>query len=280
MIDYHSKEPVADFDLIFSNILVSVKDTGKPFDALENSTWTLIDYEWTFGKQVDTKELAFRAVYCYLLEDEKRNKLSLDLIMQELEMTDTEAEEYRTEEKSFQRFVTGHHRSMVELRDLIGHKCFKPEGFLEKIRLEEQRGRIQIYEDRGQGFQEETSFFADGCVTEDEQGFHLILHVEAGVQQLRIDPAFADCMVRIKELKWNGEDLPWGGKTSILTTNGTRLDDTGSFVFATEDPNLVISLQGQPFEEVNFLEVCIERSFIGREMALDVENAAKRRLRL
>ncbi len=280
LVDYHSKEPVADFDLIFSNILISAKDAAKPFDALQNSFWTLIDYEWTFGKQVDTKELVFRAVYCYLLEDEKRNKLDLDLIMQELGIRDEEAEEYRTQEKAFQRFVTGNHRSMVEIRDLIGHKCFKPEGFLEKIRLEERRGRIQVYEDRGQGFQEETSFFADEQMAEDEQGIHLTLSVEAGVKRLRIDPAFADCMVRIKQLNWNDKNLVWSGKASVLTTNGTRLDDTGSFVFSTEDPNLVVSLEGQPFEEVNVLEVCVERSFIGREMALDIENAAKRRLRL
>ena len=79
MIDHNSKEPVADFDLIFSNILISAKDAGKPFDALNNSIWTLIDYEWTFGKQMDTKELAFRAFYCYLLEDNKRNKLDLEI---------------------------------------------------------------------------------------------------------------------------------------------------------------------------------------------------------
>lgn len=280
LVDYHSKEPVADFDLIFSNILISAKDAAKPFDAMQNSFWTLIDYEWTFGKQVDTKELVFRAVYCYLLEDEKRNKLDLDLIMQELGIRDEEAEEYRTQEKAFQRFVTGNHRSMVEIRDLIGHKCFKPESFLEKIRLEERRGRIQVYEDRGLGFKEEDSFFADEQMSEDEQGIHLTLSVEAGVKRLRIDPAFADCMVRIKQLNWNGKSLVWSGKASVLTTNGTRLDDTGSFVFSTEDPNLVVSLEGQPFEEVNVLEVCMERSFIGREMALDIENAAKRRLRL
>lgn len=280
MVDYHSKKPVADYDLIFSNILISIKDAGKPFHALDNSIWTLIDYEWTFGKQVETKELAFRAVYCYLLEDRKRDKLNLDLIMRELDITDEDAGEYRVQEKSFQRFVTGHHRSMVELRDLIGYQCFKPEGFLEKIRLEEKRGRIQVYEDRGQGFQEETSYFAGDQVTEEGQELRLILTVEAGVRQIRIDPAFADCMVRIRELKWNDKSLAWNGKASVLTANGTRLDDTGSFVFPTEDPNLVISLQGQPFEEVNFLELCMERSFLGREMALDVENAAKRRLRL
>ena len=280
MVDHHSKEPVADFDLIFSNILISRKDAAKPFDAIDNSVWTLIDYEWTFGKQVDTKELAFRAIYCYLLEDKKRNALDLDLLLGELGVTDSDAEEYRMQEKSFQRFVTGRRRSMVELRDLLAHRCYDPFEFLERIRLEEANGRIQIYEDLGQGFEEDTSFFVDNMVEKRGRELSLVLTVESGVRQIRIDPAFMDCMVQIKKLRWNDADLPWTGKTSVLTSNGTRLDDTSSFVFPTNDPNLVISLEGQHQEEVNTLEFCMERSLLEREIALDIEKAAKRRFRL
>lgn len=280
LVDHHSREPVADFDLIFSNILVGRKDTAKPFDAVDNSVWTLIDYEWTFGKQVDTKELAFRAIYCYLLEDRKRNALDLDRILGELGVTDADAEEYRTQEKAFQRFVTGKRRSMVELRDLLMHSCYDPFEFLERIRLEEERGRIQIYEDMGEGFKEETSFFVNNMVVKRDRELSLTLTVESGVRQLRIDPAFVECAVRIKQLRWNEADLPWSGKASVLTTNGTRLDDTGSFVFSTNDPNLVISLEGQRQEEVNTLEFCMERSMLESEIARDMENAAKRRFRL
>ena len=42
----------------------------------------------------------------------------------------------------------------------------------------------------------------------------------------------------------------------------------------------MISLEGLPQEEVNTLEFGMERIFVGREMAQDMENAAKRRLRL
>lgn len=280
MLRHHAKEPVSDYDMIFSNILISAKDSAKPFDGIDNSVWTLIDYEWTFGKQTDPKELAFRAVYCYLLEDGKRNKLELDKILEELQIRDEEAAEYREQEKAFQHFVTGPKRSMSDMWNLIGHKCFRPEEFLEKIRLEERRGHIQVYEDRGQGFSEEESFFADGCAKEEEQGLRLTLTVEAGVRNLRVDPAFAECMIKLREIKWNDVPLVWKGKASVLATNGTKLDDTGSFVFSTEDPNLVISLEGLPFEETNFLEISMERAFLGREMALDMESAAKRRLRL
>lgn len=277
---YGCEKPVADFDLVFSNILIEAKDAGKPFDALENSIWTLIDYEWTFERQIDTKELAFRAIYCYILEDRKRNKLNLDMIFEELQITDEEAEEYREQEKTFQRLVTGNERSMRELRDLIGYRCFQPECYLEKTALEESRGRVQIYVDKGEGFQEETSFFADDQITEDKDGMHLSLAIEAGIKRVRLDPAFTDCLIDVKQLEFNGADLWEKGKTSVLTTNGTQLDDTESFVFPTKDPNLIISLENLPFEEVNFLEICFERSFLGSRMAENVERAAKKRIRL
>ena len=283
MLDYHSERPVADFDLIFSNILIAPKDASRPFDGLTNSLWTLIDYEWTFGKQVDTKELAFRAVYCYLLEDEKRNRMDLDSVMAKLAVNDEEAEEYRAREKAFQHFVTGRQRSMVELWRLIGHNCFEGNELVERRLLDHYQQRIQIYEDRGQGFHEEESFFADrlDCLEKDEQGtLYLTWEADPGVRQLRIDPAFKDCIVRIRELTWNGRELVRSGKNSVLTTNGTELDNTGSFVFPTEDPNLVINLQGQIFEEKNVLKLCMERSLLERQIALDVENAAKRRFRL
>lgn len=47
---------MTDFDLIFANILV------------DGTTWSLIDYEWTFDGRMGAKELAYRALYCYELE--------------------------------------------------------------------------------------------------------------------------------------------------------------------------------------------------------------------
>lgn len=274
LLDYHSETPVADYDPIFSNILVSPQNAAKPFDPLQGSTWTLIDYEWTLEKQVDTRELAFRAIYCYLLEDRKRNVLDPDLLLQELGITEEMAEEYRSREMAFQRSVTGQHCAMSELQSQIGHKCYRPLDFLENIHLEDSLGNIQVYEDRGQGFQEETSYFPDETVMADEQGLHVTLTLDAGLQKLRIDPAHAGCLVRIRQLEWNGSPLPWTGTDSVMTSNGTRLADTGSFVFSTQDPNLVISLEGQPSLETNTLKLCLERSYLGPKMALEVEKMA------
>lgn len=280
ILDYRSEMPVADFDMIFSNILVGAKDAGKPFDGLENSIWTLIDYEWTFSRQMETKELAFRALYCYMLEYDKRNRLDFDRLMNELGISDKEAEECREQERAFQRFVTGNQRSMVEIRNLIGHECFRPENFLEKMRWENFSGRIQVYLDKGQGFSEEESFFPTEGLTKEESVLNLCLAIEAGVKQVRVDPAFADCVILMKTIRFNDTELDILGKKSVLTTNGIKLDDTGSFVFPTDDPNIVISLEGLPFDEENFLTLRFERSFVSREMAENIGTAARRRFRL
>lgn len=75
-VGFGEEVPVADFDLIFANILV------------DGDHWTLIDYEWTFDRVIDTKALAFRAIYCYVLENERRNALELDRILDRLDITE------------------------------------------------------------------------------------------------------------------------------------------------------------------------------------------------
>ena len=52
--------------MIFPNILVN------------GPIWTVIDYEWTYGKTIPSREIAFRALYCYIQEDKKRVKLDVD----------------------------------------------------------------------------------------------------------------------------------------------------------------------------------------------------------
>ena len=57
LISYGEDKAVTDYDLIFANILV------------DDDRWTVIDYEWTVEKRISPAEVAFRAVYCYVLEE-------------------------------------------------------------------------------------------------------------------------------------------------------------------------------------------------------------------
>ena len=97
-ISFNPEYPVSDYDLVFSNILV------------DGDTWTVIDYEWTFAKKTEPRELAFRAFYCYLLEDEKRAKADMGFVLKELHITEEEAQLYKERETAFQKYVTGNGR--------------------------------------------------------------------------------------------------------------------------------------------------------------------------
>lgn len=258
---YHADYPAADFDLIFGNVII------------KDDTWTVIDYEWTFGKVVEAKELAFRAVYCYLLEDEKRNKFNLDLILEELNVTPEEAENYREQERAFQKFVTGKNRSMSEIRNLLGNRIMQPLKWLEKLEEGALVNRVQIYEDRGSGFSEEESYFVPDAY-QGEQEIELELKVDGNVQALRIDPSMDACVVKIAELTWNGERISLQNK-KVFTTNGKQLKSAEVIVFPTKDPNLCIRVSGLTCRPENLLSAKLEivrlSMSVAEAMALSVK---------
>ncbi len=254
-IGYNSHMPVSDFDMAFSNILVN-KDT-----------WTVIDYEWTFGKQIDTKELAFRAIYCYLLEDSKRDKLDLDFVLTELGITEAQAEEYREQEMDFQKFVTGQKRSMAEIRELLGQDITEPLKWAKKHQDAGFVERVQIYEDKGSGYSEEESYFLPDAYVGDGQ-IEFEITVSGDVKLLRIDPSMDYCMVKIKKMEFNDEKVPFE-KRKIMITNG-KLMGGSSVLFATNDPNINLKLENLERRAENKLTVEMEIVRIPREMAEDI----------
>ncbi len=261
---YNGDFPVSDFDMIFDNILVD--DEGK---------WILIDYEWTFGKQMDIRELAYRAVYCYLLESEKREKLNVDLVLQRFGITEGEAESFQAQERDFQKFVTGNRLSMAELRDYIGNRVTTPQKWIDRYQDSGETGRVQVYEDRGEGFSEENSYFIREAYRS-ENKIELDLTVSGDVQVLRIDPAFTSCIVRIEEISFNGENLPYD-KKRLLQVNG-RVAKPATLVFPTEDPNINIYLNEVNRLHVNRLYVRMEIVPVSLNMAREMANAVKKLL--
>ena len=266
-------------------------DTGKGEPGLEGISegeafldenvklrekWTLIDYEWTFGRAIDIKELAFRAVYCYLLEDGRRNRLNLGRVLQELSITEEMAEAYRQQEREFQCFVTGERLSMPQMREVMGHRAMVPQKWIDRYQDSELVNRVQIYQDRGGGYSEEESYF----VEEAYQGDQLIdvkLQVGGDVKMLRIDPSMSPCVVKIKEMTFNGETVPLD-KKQMITANGRIVKPSKenaqvycpSIVFATEDPNINISLGELPCLAQNSLRMRMEIVRLPLSMAQDL----------
>ena len=263
---------IADYDLIFSNIIVP--DEHKNVEKNKNNAWNdendnmryfdnvwnVIDCEWSFEKAVETKQIAFRAVYCYLLENEKRNALNLDLIIRKLELDQSEAEQYRKEEMAFQKYVTGKRMSMAEIRDAIGYPVYTVEAFCEGQEAASRKDRVQIYEDTGRGFNEEQSFFLDEAAGEqvriDPDGVtELEVMIPSGRSALRIDPCNDFCLIYIREIKWNGTPVLWKG--GQIQVNGFKVGEN-TYAFPTRDPNITISLSGIPGEENNLLQMAME----------------------
>lgn len=268
-IGYNAAAGVADFDLVFSNLLV------------DGDNWTLIDYEWTFGRPIETKELAFRAIYCYLLEDERRNSLELDRILDKLDITSQEAEDYRRQEMEFQQFVTGKRMAMAQLRDLIGYRVMTPRKWIENHRNSEDFNRVQVYEDRGEGCSEEHSYFVKDAY-QGENMIELDLAVSGDVKLLRIDPAFGSCAVKLVEVTFNGERVPLN-KTKVLTSNGKLARPavqegavfSPSIVFPTEDPNINFNLAELQRQPENKLYAKMEIIRLPLSMAQDMAAAIK-----
>lgn len=266
-IGYNSHMPVSDFDMAFSNILVN-KDQ-----------WTVIDYEWTFGKEIDTKELAFRAIYCYLLEDEKRDKLDLDFVLTELGITEADAQMYREQEMDFQKFVTGQKRSMAEIRELIGQGIMEPVKWVDKHQDAGFVERVQVYEDKGNGYSEEESYFIpDAYIGSSKIEFEI--EVSGDVKMIRIDPAMDYCMVKIQKMDFNEMPVPVDNRKVMITNgkvaNASDKESGPSVVFATNDPNINIKLESLERKASNKLVVEMEIVRIPRGIAEDMAGAVKK----
>ena len=264
-ISVGEEDKIADYDLIFSNIMVPDDDNNMQYGDSDNmwyhdNTWRVIDCEWSFEKVIETKQIAFRAVYCYLLENEKRNNLNLDLIMQKLNLDQIEAEMYRKQEMNFQKYVTGKNMSMVEMRNNIGYSIYTVEAFCAGQETAGRRDLIQIYEDTGRGFSEEQSFFLNETAGEQvrvtaEGVTEIAVAVPGGRSALRVDPCSDFCLIYIREIKWNGTLLTWKGRQ--IQTNGFKVGEN-TYAYATQDPNITISVAGIPNEESNLLEMAME----------------------
>lgn len=260
LISYGQESGVTDYDLIFANILV---DGGR---------WTLIDYEWTMKKAVSAKEVAFRAVYCYVLEEEKRNALDFGVILDRLGITQKEADEYRRREAKFQKKVTGKRMSMGEIRAAIGNYCVDPRALMEKHLQDILDKRIQVYFDSGSGFSEENSFYMPDVYMD---SFHIEAEIpfDGNVALLRIDPADKPCVVKIQELALNEEPVELSSKH--VEANG-RAVGKGTYVFATADPNFTVKVCALPCQGENVLLVRLELSFLPEEIAQELAQRRKR----
>ena len=159
----------------------------------------------------------------------------------------------------FQKYVTGKRLSMSEIGEAIGQPVYTLADFCEGLRHKTADDRIQIYEDTGKGVREEQSFFPEEDGEQlrrtDEGLVELSVQIPRGRSAVRIDPGSHACVIFIKRISWNGEEISLKGKQ--LQMNGFRIGDD-VYAFPTQDPNITLSLWGLAGGEENHLEEVME----------------------
>lgn len=269
-IGFNEDADVADMDLVFSNILVNGKN------------WTVIDYEWVENKSVPTREIAFRALYCYILEDDSRNKINYDAITKKLNITVDEEQGYREDEVQFQKEVTGRYKSISELRDIVGGRILSLEKSIADAAAEANRRRIKIYIDTGAGFNEQEAFYVEETYDSDES-VELSVEVPSNARKVRIDPCEDYAISFIEDIIFNNRVLDIRDNRRVYI-NGKKLKDSSSHgittVFFNDDPNIVVEVSDMVRSTGNTIVARMKTSLIKREMVNVLENNLKRMIHL
>lgn len=250
-IRYNAGVAITDYDLIFSNILV------------HGTTWTAIDYEWTFAEEIPAEKVAYRALYCYGQGAAKRQQVVERMMNHVLKLSEDEKQWVIEQEKEIQKKIAGDRMSIGLIRNLIGNPIYNPLG----LSVEDAEGTdsnlVQIYTDNGTGFSEANSFMLaqqKGAQKKEagagKENIHFTLHFAADTKAVRIDPDHEPCVVTIEKALWNGKKLSLHGlgKLRSFATNGKSIQN-GVIAFSEEDPNFTFFLKNVPMKEDNVLEI-------------------------
>lgn len=265
-IRYHEEVPVSDYDLIFANIIID-----------KSGQWNLIDYEWTFEERLDTRTVAYRALYCYQMGDGRRKDLPMEQLLTLLELDEKTAEACREREKRFQKAVTGSRISVSDMRMVLGRRAIPWQSFMGAV----AQNTAEVFEDYGEGFSPmRSNHIYPGYMVEEKR--RLEVPLKAGMTAVRIDPAECSCIIRMESAVLNDRGLPLADR-QLFTTNGRELtrrgDRTPAFLFHTGDPQLCISLKGEEWQEGDILKLSFEISRLTEEMASALDGNLKRRHR-
>ena len=240
----------SDCDMTFANIIVN------------GDMWTAIDYEWASGTPISAVEMTARALICYYRADQERRSrvdelIGADRLFAMVGIDQDSLRRLEQQEDAFQQRVTGGNISLDGLRAMMGAQVIKPaqlqtpeeleegrrialaaQAEAERKRQEQEKKRRalvmpQIYFDTGSGWREEESVFINEDYA-DEGIITFPVSVDAGVRNLRLDPALCPCVELIRDVLLDGQSVREHFE-KYLKTNGTRCEG-GSVIFTGQDP--------------------------------------------
>lgn len=237
-ISYHNEVEISNLDFIFSNILI------------DGDRWVVIDYEWTKQEKVNEKEIAYRGFYCYMLQGKYKREKYIELekeIITYLQLDSHQVRNLQEKEREFQESISSKKLVKAQIQQLIANPVVTIENMGISAKLSKME--VQVYEDFGTGFKEESSYFLAPCIVGKNS---VVLSVDKSVKNIRIDPSMTQCVVEIINIRWNGEDRK--DLVKKLETNGYMIG-LGKYFFEHTDPNLILPLKKMKKQEKNELEI-------------------------
>ena len=265
IIEQGAQAGIADYDLIFQNIMI------------KEDSWTVIDYEWTFERNIPAEIMFRRALLCYFAERTKRETAKDWIVEFYKDNTLFDGEVWSkvlNAEREFQTYVQGGYLSAGEMRHVIGKPAYSLEYLLDSIGA---KNRIQIYEDTGRGFSEDQSYFVDKVARVGEK-YEFNVKLKEDLINVRIDPCDRPCIVTVESVMLNGEELApqlaAKGKGGTHSHNGIRLTDN-TILFTDGDPHFQWKVSWLVGEEESVLRVRLGVEVIGSENASKLRAALR-----
>lgn len=253
-------------DLIFTNIIL---------DSNQQNKWTLIDYEWMLRQEISPKETAYRALYCYLLEDDSRRKIKTETYFKKWEITNDDIETYLKNERNFQDLAAGKRLSVDEMRLAFGMMSVDPKILIDSYIDKASARHVQIFFDTGNGFTEENSLHLHDAY-QNEKDVLIDITVPKSAGQLRIDPADMPCVVLIHKIIWNNKEVPLN--KNYLKSNGKKLAD-GYYLSPGADPNFRLKTNLLKNKAENHLLIKLEVIMLPKESNSSITKKLKPKIK-
>jgi len=237
---YHNEDyPVVNDDLIFSNIII------------KDNEWYAIDYEWVRFTKGSGAEVVYRAINNYLIPGNFRLKIK--------EWIDTEND---FNEDLFRERILNKNKAMSTIRHNIGKGVYSLDYMTQRI--SGLNIRVQVYEDFGDGFKEERSYYVSDIK---KHGPNLLFKIpmKKGLKNLRVDPGDTPVRFYVNHICLN--DIEITDEIIGRLKNGCvdvryAIQKNNTFIFKRSDPHFKLPLKGLKFNEGDILTIDCRAEYI------------------
>ena len=145
-------------------------------------------------------------------------------------------------EEAFQKYILGGYCPIWKRQAELSPGVISVLPLLQEQQEKNRERTVEVFFDDGNGFSPQR---CRSYHPRQKEETALSIRIPEGTRQVRLDPASFRCVVRISYLKQGKESL------KITQTNG-RQNGNGDYVFDTEDPQLVIPVNGTQDVRIRF----------------------------